>query len=94
MVEYSIEEIKKYLNGGVLRQREKLMGSTPSLTYKELGRYYCWYCQPDAFKQIDVILSAITQKQKDIEERKLKERFGDQYIAYMQNTKAIIPWIF
>ena len=59
MVEYSIEEIKKYLNGGVLRQREKLMGSTPSLTYKELGRYYCWYCQPDAFKQIDVILSAI-----------------------------------
>lgn len=29
-----------------------------------------------------------------IEERKLKERFGDQYIAYMQNTKAIIPWIF
>ena len=75
MVEYSIEEIKKYLNGGVLRQREKLMGSTPSLTYKELGRYYCWYCQPNAFKQIDVILSAITQKQKDIEERKLKEDF-------------------
>jgi protein-S-isoprenylcysteine O-methyltransferase Ste14 len=29
-----------------------------------------------------------------IEEKKLKERFGDEYIAYMHKTKALIPWIF
>ena len=29
-----------------------------------------------------------------IEEKKLKERFGEQYAKYMKNTKAIIPWIF
>lgn len=29
-----------------------------------------------------------------IEEKKLKERFGDEYTAYMKKTKAIIPWIF
>lgn len=29
-----------------------------------------------------------------IEEKKLKERFGDEYTAYIKKTKAIIPWIF
>lgn len=29
-----------------------------------------------------------------IEERNLKERFGDEYIAYMKKTKRIIPWIY
>jgi protein-S-isoprenylcysteine O-methyltransferase Ste14 len=29
-----------------------------------------------------------------IEEKKLKERFGDVYTSYMQKTKVLIPWIF
>lgn len=29
-----------------------------------------------------------------IEERKLKERYGKEYILYMHKTKAILPWIF
>ena len=29
-----------------------------------------------------------------IEEKHLKERFGEEYIAYKRRTKAILPWIF
>lgn len=28
-----------------------------------------------------------------IEERRLVERFGQEYIAYKKRTKAILPWI-
>ncbi|MDD2218381.1 MAG: hypothetical protein PHX63_08145 [Eubacteriales bacterium] len=29
-----------------------------------------------------------------IEEKKLIERFGEEYIDYRRQTKAILPWIF
>jgi protein-S-isoprenylcysteine O-methyltransferase Ste14 len=29
-----------------------------------------------------------------LEEKKLIDRFGQEYITYRQQTKAILPWIF
>jgi protein-S-isoprenylcysteine O-methyltransferase Ste14 len=41
-----------------------------------------------------VIVIIITLIRIPIEEKKLIERFGDDYITYIKKTKAIIPWIF
>jgi protein-S-isoprenylcysteine O-methyltransferase Ste14 len=35
----------------------------------------------------------VTLTRVPIEERRLAERFGQQYIAYQRQTKAILPWI-
>jgi protein-S-isoprenylcysteine O-methyltransferase Ste14 len=90
-VDVAIRSDHRLVQTGIYRliRHPSYLGSIVS--FVGLGIAFCNWL---TFALVLVPVTVSFMRRIQIEERALRERFGDEYVAYCERTKRLIPWVY